>query len=234
MAGDAGDAGYIPFHVTEDDEEFEAQGGFYGGLGSGRHQKKRKMTKEEAIYGVFGDYSDDDDDGDADMGDSGKHTKGVSFVASSSSKPSASDASSKTAAGDDETAATDDSDADMDERPSFAKSFGHQPRRAQPSMAPPTPAAPSPRPRTSVSQDFGSFEQSSKGFGMKMLLKMGFQVGQGLGREGQGIVEPVQVKQRPTGAGIAFGDFDERTTQAKQRDKSMYAFSCSFPSFFPF
>ena len=53
----------MAFRVTEDDEEFEQHGGFYGGLGS---RRRRGMSKEDRIYGVFKGSDDDDDDDGAD------------------------------------------------------------------------------------------------------------------------------------------------------------------------
>ncbi|KAF7983380.1 hypothetical protein HWV62_22381 [Athelia sp. TMB] len=53
------------------------------------------------------------------------------------------------------------------------------------------------------------------GFGAKMLEKMGWQAGQGLGTTGEGIVIPVESKLRPKGMGIAFNNFREKTEQSK-------------------
>ena len=43
--------------------------------------------------------------------------------------------------------------------------------------------------------------------------------GMGLGPRGQGIAEPIEVKQRPKSMGLAFRDFDEKTTQAKKDEQ---------------
>lgn len=42
-----------------------------------------------------------------------------------------------------------------------------------------------------VDSEFGDWQQHTKGFGLKMLEKFGFKPGEGLGRDGQGISEPV-------------------------------------------
>ncbi|TBU40977.1 TFP11-domain-containing protein [Dichomitus squalens] len=52
-------------------------------------------------------------------------------------------------------------------------------------------------------------------FGARMLAKMGWQTGQGLGTTGEGIVTPVESKLRPKGMGLAFKGFREKTEQAK-------------------
>ncbi|KAG0749783.1 hypothetical protein G6F23_000755 [Rhizopus arrhizus] len=81
------------------------------------------------------------------------------------------------------------------------------PTKKESSMKRPTMAAPD--------LNFGQFNVHSNAFGQKMLEKMGWKVGQGLGASGEGIVNPIEAKQRPSGVGIGFGGFDERTKQAK-------------------
>lgn len=48
-----------------------------------------------------------------------------------------------------------------------------------------------------------------------MMLKMGYKVGQGLGEEGAGIVNPIDVKLRPGKMGLGHNGFDERTEAIK-------------------
>lgn len=48
----------------------------------------------------------------------------------------------------------------------------------------------------------GSFELHTTGFGSKMMAKMGYVEGQGLGKDGQGMAQPIEVLQRPKSLGL--------------------------------
>ena len=48
----------------------------------------------------------------------------------------------------------------------------------------------------------GQFEAHTKGFGSRMLAKMGFTEGSGLGKDKQGIAEPLEAIKRPKSLGL--------------------------------
>ncbi|CAN1764653.1 Zinc finger CCCH-type with G patch domain-containing protein, partial [Linum perenne] len=56
----------------------------------------------------------------------------------------------------------------------------------------------------------GAFELHTKGFGSKMMAKMGYIEGAGLGKDGQGMAAPIQAIQRPKslGLGVQFSNTD--------------------------
>ncbi|KAI0306082.1 GC-rich sequence DNA-binding factor-like protein-domain-containing protein [Multifurca ochricompacta] len=77
------------------------------------------------------------------------------------------------------------------------------------------PSAPPPsQPKISAAEG-AHFRNLEGSFGARMLAKMGWQSGTGLGAGGQGIVTPIESKLRPKNMGIAFKGFVERTEQSK-------------------
>lgn len=69
-----------------------------------------------------------------------------------------------------------------------------------------------------MDREFGQWEQHTKGIGMRLMEKMGYKKGLGVGKGGDGLVNPVQAKLRPAKkGGLGFGG-DERTDQQKQDD----------------
>ncbi|KAH7096395.1 TFP11-domain-containing protein [Auriculariales sp. MPI-PUGE-AT-0066] len=79
-----------------------------------------------------------------------------------------------------------------------------------------------------VFNGFGTAQESSgsrpatpsiSSFGARLMAKMGWESGTGLGASGEGMVTPVETKLRPTKMGIAFKGFKERTDQAKTEAK---------------
>ncbi|KAH7297994.1 hypothetical protein KP509_25G022200 [Ceratopteris richardii] len=54
----------------------------------------------------------------------------------------------------------------------------------------------------SASVSFGEFEVHTKGFGSRMLAKMGYVDGSGLGKDAQGIVQPLEAIKRPKSLGL--------------------------------
>ena len=73
-------------------------------------------------------------------------------------------------------------------------------------------------------QERAHFNNLEGGYGARMLAKMGWVSGTGLGASGGGRITPVETKVRKKGMGIAFGGFSERTEQekAEARRKGQY------------
>ncbi|KAI3524356.1 hypothetical protein L1887_03009 [Cichorium endivia] len=59
-----------------------------------------------------------------------------------------------------------------------------------------------PKDQTAGSLSYGAFEMHTTGFGSRMMAKMGYVDGGGLGKDGRGISEPIQVIQRPKALGL--------------------------------
>ena len=57
---------------------------------------------------------------------------------------------------------------------------------------------------SSIEKYVGSFERHTRGIGSKLMLKMDYQEGKGLGKHAQGIVEPICVVERPKNIGLGY------------------------------
>uniref|UniRef100_A0A1J3EKT1 G patch domain-containing protein 2 n=1 Tax=Noccaea caerulescens TaxID=107243 RepID=A0A1J3EKT1_NOCCA len=67
-------------------------------------------------------------------------------------------------------------------------------------------------PGASNGVDIGAFEVHTRGFGSKMMAKMGFIEGGGLGKDGKGIAQPIEAVQRPKSLGLGL-DFPAGTEE---------------------
>lgn len=72
-----------------------------------------------------------------------------------------------------------------------------------------------PKPAVLSASERAHFSKLGGTFGARMLEKMGWQAGTGLGTTGEGIVTPIESKLRPKQMGLAFKGFKEKTEQSK-------------------
>ncbi|XP_015932461.1 uncharacterized protein LOC107458772 [Arachis duranensis] len=72
------------------------------------------------------------------------------------------------------------------------------------------------------SVNVGSFEAHTTGFGSKMMAKMGYTEGGGLGKNGQGMAQPIEVIQRPKslGLGVEFSSNPAEVAAAAEPSRS--------------
>uniref|UniRef100_A0A3Q3M5L4 Tuftelin-interacting protein 11 n=1 Tax=Mastacembelus armatus TaxID=205130 RepID=A0A3Q3M5L4_9TELE len=170
-------------------------------------RRRHRQTKEQATYGIWADRDSDEDERPSFGGKRSRdYTAPVNFVSAGLRKTAAEEKQQQQDRG------SDDSD---DDGPS----------------APPPPRSSAPKKlqmgnfRGNQSQRFaggiqtgqgiGSWEKHTKGIGQKLLQKMGYQPGKGLGKNAQGIVNPIEAKVRKgKGAVGAYGN--ERTQQSLQ------------------
>ncbi|KAK0514126.1 hypothetical protein JMJ35_003848 [Cladonia borealis] len=77
-------------------------------------------------------------------------------------------------------------------------------------------------PNSTMSPNAGASPAALNSFAAKMMAKMGYVEGQGLGATGRGRLAPIETQQRPQGAGL--GAVKEKTKQAKEEEKREAAF----------
>lgn len=201
-----------------------------------QRKRRRKNEKEDAIYGVFGDSDDEihtrrgktltkapafvsgdkamDVEIDVDVGDADKNESVDGEVDGSAGEEAREESvfsdNSQPSRPPSPRVRVEEEEEEEPERPRMGgigsnqtpKSFLRDTRPAK------TPVVLNDKERSHFSKLQGSF-------GAKMLAKMGWQMGTGLGVTGEGIVNPVESKLRPQKMGIAFKGFKEKTEQSK-------------------
>ncbi|KAK9819736.1 hypothetical protein WJX72_001760 [[Myrmecia] bisecta] len=223
---------YERFDVDNDYEGGEWIGGEFFHTGK---RQKRSQTKEDVLFGVFQGDSDSDDGGRGRRKrKAADYTKPIGFVSSgivqsTEEKPEDIDASEHRAGLGASTSSVrsahkpssgggrSDSEEEADADGVLPSAFGRQileaaeerrrqeqQRSRQKSEKKKQQAA-----APGSASDIGQFEKHTKGIGAKLLAKMGYVPGEGLGAKKQGIAKPIEAKLRPKGMGMGFNDYTE-------------------------
>ncbi|KAG7244007.1 hypothetical protein INR49_006168 [Caranx melampygus] len=171
-------------------------------------RRRHRQTKEQATYGIWADRDSDEDERPSFGGKRSKdYTAPVNFVSAGLRKTAAEEKQQQKGEG-----GSNDSDDDAPSAPSPPRSTapkklqmgnfrGHQSQRFAGGIQ--------------SGQGIGGWEKHTKGIGQKLLQKMGYQPGKGLGKNAQGIINPIEAKVRKgKGAVGAYGN--ERTQQSLQ------------------
>ncbi|OQR74422.1 tuftelin-interacting protein 11-like [Tropilaelaps mercedesae] len=137
-----------------------------------------KQSKEDQIYGVWADHGDEDEEDERPSfrgASRGNAHKNISFISGGTA------GGSKT---EDQTATSED----------VEEIEVKIPTKKVRNMAGPSGVFASER--SALGSTIGSWEKYTKGIGAKLLLKMGYQPGKGLGKDLQGIQAPVEATLR--------------------------------------
>lgn len=166
------------------------------------NRQRHWQTKEEATYGVWAERDSDEERPSFGGKRARDYSAPVNFISAGLKKGAAEEADSE--------------DSDADEKPvkqeDFPKDLGPKKLKTGGNFKPSQKGFSG---GTKSFMDFGSWERHTKGIGQKLLQKMGYVPGRGLGKNAQGIINPIEAKQRKgKGAVGAYGS--ERTTQSLQ------------------
>ncbi|KAJ1673304.1 hypothetical protein EV182_005495, partial [Spiromyces aspiralis] len=204
--------------------------------------KRKRMTKEQRMLGVWADSDDSDDDyrGGKAYRSIDSAIKGTSFVKANQGAMMPDQQRAK----DPDVSQLDERDEDarleatlyalrsdndgMLDRISSKSSIppaqkapsGKEQPQEYTTQKPPTRAASGRQtPRVAPDRNFAKFAMEGKGAAWKMMVKMGYKAGLGLGKNAEGIVNPIETKMRPSKMGIAYRGFKEKTPRVEETER---------------
>ncbi|KAK1893091.1 Tuftelin-interacting protein 11 [Dissostichus eleginoides] len=171
-------------------------------------RRKHRPTKDQATYGIWADRDSDEDERPSFGGKNSKdYTAPVNFVSAGLRKSAAEEKQQKAEGGSDDSEDEGPSAPPPPPRSTAPKKLqmgnfrGNQPQRFAGGIQ--------------SGKGLGTWEKHTRGIGQKLLQKMGYQPGKGLGKNAQGIINPIEAKLRKgKGAVGAYGN--ERTKQSLQ------------------
>ncbi|XP_012869860.1 PREDICTED: tuftelin-interacting protein 11 [Dipodomys ordii] len=166
------------------------------------NRQRHWQTKEEATYGVWAERDSDEERPSFGGKRARDYSAPVNFISAGLKKGAAEEVELE--------------DSDEEEKPvrqeDFPKDFGPKKLKTGGNFKPSQKGFAG---GSKSFMDFGSWERHTKGIGQKLLQKMGYVPGRGLGKNAQGIINPIEAKQRKgKGAVGAYGS--ERATQSLQ------------------
>lgn len=217
------------------DDDYEDGQWIDGEFFASKKKEKRKQTREDVLYGVFNESDSDEDEArrrKRKFSVKEDLTKPVAFVSkglvnqTEDDKPSDKKQEVKDNEGiafsggglgfkPSESTKIEQEEKDDEEDEIFLTSFGKQvkerakKRQQHQNMFKKQSSESKAVKSNLAAQNIGTFEKHTKGFGLKMLEKMGYKGG-GLGKNEQGMAVPVEAKLRPKTMGMGFNDFKEK------------------------
>ncbi|EDO49456.1 predicted protein [Nematostella vectensis] len=190
-------------HDEMEDFEITDQDLMHAGLGLGfRHRKSSKRAKEEAIYGLWAEHDSDDEGGYGGGRRKKDYSRPLSFISGGIVQKG----KDKKEDGEEENEENQEEERDTRDPYRSKKLFKGQGLQQTST----THAG------MQTTWQFGQWEKYTKGFGLKMLQKMGYEPGKGLGKDGKGRVQPVEAFKRE-GRG-ALGLTKIKNTKTKKKD----------------